>query len=169
LAISHPESGLSVTSLAAGANNQPAQPCMGNQAGLKATSNGLSAVCICSTISAATAAPAEWPTTTAGFIAMVFNRACTALAMPGSVISAGSAAPVSACPGKSTLTTVNSRAHNGMSSRQVWVDAPVPCNNTMTGPRPCCCTCQRTPAAWTNWLQAVSGQSSRQARQSSGG
>ena len=47
-----------------------------------------------------------------------------------------------AWPGRSGATTVKWSASFGMTSRQEWVEAPVPCRSRMTGPCPMTCTCQ---------------------------
>ena len=62
-------------------------------------------------------------------------------------------------PGRSGITTVKRFASSGASSRKEWVEAPVPCSSSATGPCPMIWTCQRSPAASMKRLASRCGQS----------
>ena len=159
-------SGRAAMSLAAGENHCPASPPKGSRAAFRPTMRCGSAW-PSSAIRTATAAPAECPTSrSGGGVSSACSSAPSARAMPCRP-SCGEPAPpggmpVKAWPGRSTATTVAWRASSGARSRQLWVEAPVPCSSRQqpsAWPSPGqTCTCQCRPPACTKRLRSACGQ-----------
>ena len=152
-------------SLATGENTCPARPPSGCNAPLMLRMRSGEAL-PSSAMRTAIATPAEWPTTRAGLAPSVSSSSPIALAMPGKDICRELLPPsgmsVKAWPGRSSDSSLKCGASKGISPRQEWVDAPVPCsNNTVGAPDSAdsnCWTCQRKPAACTKRLCWRCGQ-----------
>ena len=145
-------------SRAIGPNTRPARPSNGSSAALMPTSCA-GAIRPSSVARTASAAPAEWPSTSVGGSASASASAASACAMPGN--DAPGNGPLKPWPGRSGTTSVACGASRSISARQEWLAAPVPCSSHSTGwpgaPRSTC-TCQAQPPASTNRLAPRCGQ-----------
>ena len=147
-AIMRATAGEAANSLAAGAKNCPAQPPKGRNAPLNETS-ARGARCPSRAMRARMAAPAEWPAARAGATSSAAISSPSALAMAGRAKPAALGAEVCPWPGRSGTITLKRRARAGISRRQEWAEAAVPCSSSRAGPLPASTTCQVSPAAST--------------------